>query len=55
MIQTQSTIKPDSEKMASALRAIATWAAYDIEHGHRALDPKHVLELCNKALRVEAR
>lgn len=40
--------KPDPEEMASALRVISTWASADL------LDPKHVLDLCSKALRLEA-
>lgn len=43
--------KPAPEEMAGALRVIATLASFDVELGHqKALDPKHVLDLCNKAL-----
>jgi SOS-response transcriptional repressor LexA len=46
--------KASAEDMASALRVISTWAAHDKEKGVRqALDPKHVLDLCNKALHRE--
>lgn len=45
---------PNYEEMASALRVIFTWAAHDHEKGERrALDPKHVLDLCSKALCLE--
>jgi len=44
----------NQEEMASALKVISTWALYDHENGVRkALDPKHVLDLCRKALKIE--
>ena len=44
--------KSEVDEMVRALKVITTWAAYDLEKGVRkALDPKHVLDLCNKALK----
>lgn len=44
------------EKMASALRVIRTWAAFDLEHpaGPLTLNPAHVLKLCDDALSANA-
>jgi hypothetical protein len=42
------------ENMVSALKVIHTWAVFDMENSHkypRAFELKHVVDLCNKALK----
>jgi hypothetical protein len=42
------------EDMRSALCVIQTWAAFDLERGSKAaLEPQHVVNLCEKALKNE--
>lgn len=44
------------EDMKSTLKVIYTWASFDFERGitteGRALDNKHVMDLCEKALNI---
>lgn len=47
-------LRAENEAMRTALKVIDTWARFDAEprsgFSVAALDPKHVIELCNKAL-----
>ena len=40
------------EQMESALKVIRTWMSFGIEHGKVAAEPKHILELCDRALGI---
>jgi hypothetical protein len=42
-------------EMETALKVIHTWASVDLEHPEMrsSLDPRHVLNLCKKALGVK--
>jgi len=44
----------ENEELKSTLKIIHTWASFDISHPEytRILTPQHVVNICNKALKI---
>lgn len=53
----EKTVQKEIKNLRTALKVIYTWASFDKDQGiiteHHALNGKHVMELCERALNNE--